>query len=84
MSKLLRRKKAEAQKRKKKKPQDLPKKTRLPSSLLIQPLTAFAILSYRKRDFAEAEGLKTDRGKMHVSPKGRWEGQKISHWTRTA
>ena len=31
-----------------------------PFSLSIQPLTAFAILSYGKRDFAEAEGRKTE------------------------
>ena len=30
-----------------------------PFSRSIQPLTAFAILSYGKRDFAEAEGRKT-------------------------
>ena len=45
--------------------------------LVCRPLTAFAILSYGKRDFAEAEGRKIDRGKMNASPKGRWEGQKI-------
>ena len=31
-----------------------------PFSLSIQPLTAFAKLSYGKRDFAEAEGRKTE------------------------
>ena len=31
-----------------------------PFSLSIQPLTAFAILSYAKRDFAVAEGRKTE------------------------
>ena len=31
-----------------------------PFSLSIQPLTAFSILSYGKRDFAEAEGRKTE------------------------
>ena len=34
---------------------------RRPFSLPIQPLTAFAILIYGKRDFAEAEGRKTER-----------------------
>ena len=34
---------------------------RRPFSLSIQPLTAFAILSYGKRDFAEAEGRKTEK-----------------------
>ena len=35
---------------------------RRPFSLSKQPLTAFAILSYGKRDFAEAEGRKTEIG----------------------
>ena len=56
-----------------------------PFSLSIQPLTAFAILSYGKRDFAEAEGRKTEiekrcmrrrrgggRGKkLNAGPEGR-------------
>ena len=56
-----------------------------PFSLSIQPLTVFAILSYGKRDFAEAEGRKTEieerctrrrrgggRGKkFHTGPEGR-------------
>ena len=52
---------------------------RTPFSLSKQPLTAFAILSFGKQDFAEAEGRKTEigEGKMHASPKGRWEGQKF-------
>ena len=33
---------------------------RRPFSLSIQPLTAFAKLSYGKRDFAEVEGRKTE------------------------
>ena len=32
-----------------------------PFSLSIQPLTAFTKLSYGKRDFAEAEGRKTEK-----------------------
>ena len=34
----------------------------LPFPLSRQPLTALAILSYEKRDFAEAEGRKTEIG----------------------
>ena len=34
----------------------------LPFPLSIQPLTAFAILSYGKRGFAEAEGRKKEIG----------------------
>ena len=48
----------------------------VPFSLSKQPLTAFAILSYGKRDFAEAEGRKTEIGEVG--------GAKIVHWTRTA
>ena len=53
-------------------------KNRRPFSLSIQPLTAFAILSYAKRDFAEAEGRKTEeeercmrRKKFNAGPEGR-------------
>ena len=53
-----------------------------PFSLSIQPLTAFTILGYGKRDFAEAEGRKTEieercmrgggRGKkFNAGPEGR-------------
>ena len=62
-----------------------PSENRRPFSLSIQPLTAFAILSYGKRDFAEAEGRKTEieercmrrrrgggRGKkLNAGPEGR-------------
>ena len=63
----------------------------LPFSLSIQPLTAFAILSYGKRDFAKAEGRKTEirerckrrrrgggRGKkFHTGP----ERRSLAKWT---
>ena len=56
-----------------------------PFSLSIQPLAAFAKLSYGKRDFAEAEGRKTEieercmrrrrgggrRKKFNARPEGR-------------
>ena len=38
------------------------KRNGIPFSLSIQQLTSFAILSYGKRDFAEAEGRKTEMG----------------------
>ena len=38
----------------------------VPFSLSKQPLTAFAILSYGKRDFAEAEGRKTEIGERYT------------------
>ena len=64
---------------------DLIRVNRLPFSLSIQPLTAFAILSYGKRDFAEAEGRKTEIGERCTRRRrgGGW-GKKNSHWTRTA
>ena len=46
----------------------------LPFSLSIQPLTAFAILSYGKRDFAEAEGRKTEIGER-CTPRRRGGGR---------
>ena len=54
----------------------------LPFSLSIQLPTTFAILSYEKQDLAEAEGHKTEIGEDTRSAEG--EGQKISHWIRTA
>ena len=56
-----------------------------PFPLSIQPLTAFAKLSYGRRDFTEAEGLQTEIGercrrrrrgggrgkKFHTGPEGR-------------
>ena len=33
-----------------------------PFTLSLQPLTAFAELSYGRRDFAKAEGRKTEKG----------------------
>ena len=56
----------------------------VPFSLSKQPLTAFAILSYGKRDFAEAEGRKTEKGKDTRVAEGEVGGAKIVHWTRTA
>ena len=38
----------------------------VPFSLSKQPLTAFAILRYGKRDFAEAEGRKTEIGERYT------------------
>ena len=43
----------------------------LPFSLSIQQLTAFAMLSsYGKRDFAEAEGRKTEIGERYTRLRG--------------
>ena len=50
-----------------------------PFSLSIQPLTAFAKLSYRKRDFAEAEGRKTEIEERCVRRRrGGGRGQKFN------
>ena len=35
-----------------------------PFSLSIQPLTAFALLRYRRRDFTKKEGRKTEKGEV--------------------
>ena len=50
----------------------------IPFSMSIQPLTAFGIVSYRKQDFAEAEGRKTEIGErcMHRQ-RGRGRGKKF-------
>ena len=52
---------------------------RTPFSLSLQPLTAFAELSYGRRDFAKTEGRKTERkGRTRRRIKGRWVGKKHS------
>ena len=56
-----------------------------PFSLSIQPLTASAILSYGKRDFAEAEGRKTEiEERCMRRRRGGGEGQKNKRWPRMA
>ena len=51
---------------------------RRPFSLSIQPLTAFAILSYGKRDFAKAEGRKTEiRERCKRRRRGGGRGKKF-------
>ena len=50
----------------------------IPFPLSIQALTAFAILSYGKRDFAEAEGRKTEIGERCTSRRrGGGRGKKF-------
>lgn len=49
-----------------------------PFPLSIEPLTAFAILSYGKGDFENAGGSQDkDEGKIYASPKGSWEGKNL-------
>ena len=43
-------------------------------SLSLQPLTAFAELSYGRRDFAKTEGRKTEKGKVESVAEGEVGG----------
>ena len=45
-----------------------------PFSLSLQPLTAFAELSYGRRDFAKKEGRKTEKGKVGRVAEGKVGG----------
>ena len=47
---------------------------RKPFSLSLQPLTAFAELSYGRRDFAKTEGRKTEKGKVERVAEGEVSG----------
>ena len=47
---------------------------RTPFSLSLQPLTAFAELSYGRRDFATTEGRKTEKGMVERIAEGEVDG----------
>ena len=46
----------------------------MPFSLSLQPLTAFAELSYGRRDFAKTEGRKTEKGEVSRTRRRRGGG----------